>query len=316
MAFITLKCPSCGAALDIDDSRELAFCSYCGTKMVQEKTVIEHRGTVSVDGIATKKNLIQRASVYLKDGDFFNAEIYFNRTLDTDPKCSQAYWGLLLCKYKSKNNTEFVSNAVYVRKELKSNTEFLNACDTATEEELAIYKKMESIVLNGIIKSVNEEKGLAAQFFKFKKNIGILATVKRVSIVCSAITSLLTLIGISSGGVGITLFFAVLWAISVFGIVYGFIMSKDYVKKINDCYSKLRKFPDYKTKYVFVLQPLWSKSEMAKLKYSLRKRWWLWLIAAFIIIGLFGAIFDLTEETSSSNQTSSPVYVDEVESHT
>lgn len=266
MAFITLKCPSCGAALDIDDSRELAFCSYCGTKMVQEKTVIEHRGTVSVDGIATKKNLIQRASVYLKDGDFFNAEIYFNKTLDADPKCSQAYWGLLLCKYRSKNNTEFVSNAVYVRKELKSNTEFLNACETATEEELAIYKKMEGIVLNGIIKSVNEEKGLATLFFKLKKSINTLNIIKKVSIISTVAFGLLILLGGIIGGTVGAFIFIFLTVIAAFGIVFSFIKSKEYVQKINECYSKLRKFIDYKTKYVFLQQPLWGKSKIESFK--------------------------------------------------
>lgn len=28
-----LKCPSCGAAIEIDESRDSCFCSYCGTKV-------------------------------------------------------------------------------------------------------------------------------------------------------------------------------------------------------------------------------------------------------------------------------------------
>ena len=32
--FISVKCPDCGAELSIDNSREFAFCSYCGTKIL------------------------------------------------------------------------------------------------------------------------------------------------------------------------------------------------------------------------------------------------------------------------------------------
>ena len=31
---IRMQCPNCGAAVDFDDTRELMFCTYCGTKIV------------------------------------------------------------------------------------------------------------------------------------------------------------------------------------------------------------------------------------------------------------------------------------------
>lgn len=31
---ISVKCPECGAALDIEEDRKEAFCSYCGTKVL------------------------------------------------------------------------------------------------------------------------------------------------------------------------------------------------------------------------------------------------------------------------------------------
>ena len=33
MAIRALKCPSCGADITLDDSREYGFCSYCGTQI-------------------------------------------------------------------------------------------------------------------------------------------------------------------------------------------------------------------------------------------------------------------------------------------
>ena len=32
--FITIKCPECGAVLSIDNAREVAFCTYCGAKVI------------------------------------------------------------------------------------------------------------------------------------------------------------------------------------------------------------------------------------------------------------------------------------------
>lgn len=41
MPFIALKCPSCGADINLDSSREFGFCSYCGMKIVQDKQVVQ-----------------------------------------------------------------------------------------------------------------------------------------------------------------------------------------------------------------------------------------------------------------------------------
>lgn len=31
---ITVKCPECGASLDIEEGRKQLFCSYCGSKIL------------------------------------------------------------------------------------------------------------------------------------------------------------------------------------------------------------------------------------------------------------------------------------------
>ena len=68
MGFTSVKCPSCGASVDLDDSREFGFCTYCGTKVVQDKIVVEHRGTIKIDGTATTDSLLERAEIMLQDG--------------------------------------------------------------------------------------------------------------------------------------------------------------------------------------------------------------------------------------------------------
>ncbi len=51
MGFKKLFCPSCGASIELDENREFGFCVYCGTKIAQDKLIVEHRGNVSVSGV-------------------------------------------------------------------------------------------------------------------------------------------------------------------------------------------------------------------------------------------------------------------------
>ena len=67
MSFVKVKCPSCGANVDLDATGEYGYCAYCGTKIVRDKIVVEHRGEVSVNGIATKEAMLRRAQLLLED---------------------------------------------------------------------------------------------------------------------------------------------------------------------------------------------------------------------------------------------------------
>ncbi len=96
MGLISVLCPSCGARAEWDDSREFGFCSYCGSLIMQDKLIVEHRGTISVDGIGTKQNYLDHAELFLEDGDFESALKNFNAALKLDAHCSKAYLGRLL----------------------------------------------------------------------------------------------------------------------------------------------------------------------------------------------------------------------------
>lgn len=84
MALISLKCPSCGANIDFDNSRDFGFCSYCGTKIMIEKKIVEHRGSVGIDHSCEIKNLLLRGQEMYSAGRLADAEVYFNRVLDLD----------------------------------------------------------------------------------------------------------------------------------------------------------------------------------------------------------------------------------------
>jgi len=47
MAFVPVKCPSCGADISLDDSNEFGFCQFCGTKILNsavQRLKVEYSG--------------------------------------------------------------------------------------------------------------------------------------------------------------------------------------------------------------------------------------------------------------------------------
>ena len=61
MGLVAMKCPGCGANIELDDSREFGFCNYCGTKVMQDKIVVEHSGSVKVDNTEYVEKYLQNA---------------------------------------------------------------------------------------------------------------------------------------------------------------------------------------------------------------------------------------------------------------
>ena len=94
MGFIPMICPQCGAQIEIDDSRDFGFCSYCGTKIVRDKIVIEHRGSISLDHSAEIKNLLPRAGECMRMGDIDGAEKKYEQVLTMDYDNAIAHRGL------------------------------------------------------------------------------------------------------------------------------------------------------------------------------------------------------------------------------
>lgn len=151
MGFVAVKCPSCGAEVNLDESREFGFCTYCGTKVLQDKIVIEHRGQVSVDGISTLEIILDRANIYLEQKDFENAKEYYNKALDVQPRCAKAYWGLLLCKKFVSNNSTLIQlylNNPWIGIEFVNFPEYKNALQFANSDErneyLSVIQQIES----------------------------------------------------------------------------------------------------------------------------------------------------------------------------
>lgn len=92
MGFISVKCPDCGADIQLDDSREFGFCNYCGAKVVQDKVVVEHTGSVTVDQSAKLNNLLTLARRARDDDNTEKAAQYYDQALQEDPNNWEAYF--------------------------------------------------------------------------------------------------------------------------------------------------------------------------------------------------------------------------------
>ena len=82
------KCKMCGGDLEINEGVTIAECEYCGTKQTVPKAMDENL-----------QNLFNRANTLRIKSEFDKAEKLYEKIIQTDPTQSEAYWGLILCKY-------------------------------------------------------------------------------------------------------------------------------------------------------------------------------------------------------------------------
>ncbi len=69
---------------------------------VVKETVVQTASTVN----ANISPLLERAFMFLEDGDFVSADEYCEKVLDIDPKCAKAYVGKLMAELKVKKQDE------------------------------------------------------------------------------------------------------------------------------------------------------------------------------------------------------------------
>ena len=83
-----LNCKFCGGELEITEGASITTCKYCHTSQTLPKTKNEER-----------HNLFNRANSLRRRCDFDKAEAAFEKIIEADGCESEAYWGLVLCKY-------------------------------------------------------------------------------------------------------------------------------------------------------------------------------------------------------------------------
>ena len=82
------KCKMCGGDLEIAEGVTIAECEYCGTKQ-----------TVPTARDENMQALFNRANTLRIKSEFDKAEKLYEKIIQSDPTQTEAYWGLILCKY-------------------------------------------------------------------------------------------------------------------------------------------------------------------------------------------------------------------------
>lgn len=144
-----LQCEICGGKLLAQPSG-MYECEFCGiqydTAWAKEK-IQEIKGTVKVEGIVevtgTVKldgpvkvegnvsvgSLLKRATLSLEDGEWSSANEYYNKVLDIDPECADAYVGKLMVDWQIRKQDELEQQT----EPFETNSNYLKAMRFASE---------------------------------------------------------------------------------------------------------------------------------------------------------------------------------------
>ena len=87
MAFV-FKCKCCTGNLDVTEGMYIVECDYCGTKQ-----------TVPSSRDENIQNLFNRATTLRLKSEFDKAADIYEHIIQSDEEQSEAYWGLILCKF-------------------------------------------------------------------------------------------------------------------------------------------------------------------------------------------------------------------------
>ena len=130
------KCKMCGGDLEIAEGVTIAECEYCGTKQTVPKAMDENL-----------QNLFNRANTLRIKSEFDKAEKLYEKIIQADTTQSEAYWGLILCKY----GIEYVDDPATFKKiptchrasydSIIADDDYKSALENADISQRAIYEE-------------------------------------------------------------------------------------------------------------------------------------------------------------------------------
>lgn len=164
MRFVKVSCPSCGGDVELSEDREFGFCTFCGSKIIRDKILVEHKGNISLDGVANERSLLERAFLFMESKDFINAQNYFERVLDINPRCSKAYMGKLMCKLCVADIQDLGNQIV----PLETHKEYSLAVRFSKPDELQVYDVLNKKTLENFGK---ETKNLISEKRHFQDKL-------------------------------------------------------------------------------------------------------------------------------------------------
>ncbi len=82
------KCKMCGGELSVSEGEKVVECEYCGTQQTLPSTTDEN-----IQGLFNRANLLRQKN------EFDKAEAIYEKIIQNDERESEAYWGVILCKF-------------------------------------------------------------------------------------------------------------------------------------------------------------------------------------------------------------------------
>ena len=88
MSLVNVKCPNCGAAIQLDSSREEGFCSYCGSKVQVQEAISK----VKIDKSGDIQNFLKLCEASIEANNGQEAYDYANKALEIDAQNAEAWY--------------------------------------------------------------------------------------------------------------------------------------------------------------------------------------------------------------------------------
>lgn len=162
MPLVPAKCTQCGSNVEVDDSKEAAICSHCGTPFIVEKAITNYNvniGTVNVQG-ANADNYAHLGDEAMTTKEYDKALDYYTKVVELigDTRYDIHMLRLVLFNRAGKMTSEQVSGYLPEYLEHLKN-------DTQTPHEVKILR--ETKILNNVLQTFNHDGAVTILLAKY-----------------------------------------------------------------------------------------------------------------------------------------------------
>ena len=143
-----MNCPNCGAQVDMDDSREFGYCSICGSKVMVDRMIVEHKGSVKIDQSDKVKNALIVARRARENNDIENAKRNYDIVLAEEPNNWEAYFYSTILSACGIKNAEIGSAITMVNNCFYSTKDIIDDAIIDSEDNFKATKEIALVAAN------------------------------------------------------------------------------------------------------------------------------------------------------------------------
>jgi|GEM_PF-1593454 len=124
MALVAAKCTQCGAAIEVEDTKDAGICNFCGTAFITQKVINEYHThvtkhiTKNVFGIEGKSadDFCDKGDTFVKLEDWKNGEDAYEQATKLQPSNYRGWFGLVKVCTKGFTNYFDYEHIKYLKK--------------------------------------------------------------------------------------------------------------------------------------------------------------------------------------------------------